>query len=93
MISKFLTMMRVWKPSAEEIKATEKWGEWSKEVSDFPWYYDDTETCYILKGEATVKDSNGNEVHFGKGDMVQFKQGVKCTWNIRRDIRKKFIFG
>lgn len=86
-------MMRVWKPSTEEIKETENWGEWSKETSEFPWSYSDTETCYILEGEAHVKDKEGNEIHFQKGDMVRFEQGIECTWKIVSDIRKRYLFG
>ncbi len=29
-------MMKVWTPSEEEIKQTESWGIWSKEISEFP---------------------------------------------------------
>lgn len=86
-------MMRVWKPSIEELEITEKWGDWSKEVSEFPWFYSEQETCYILDGEAHVTDKNGNEIHFKKGDMVRFEQGVQCTWKIVKDIRKKYMFG
>ena len=48
--------MKVWQPSSEEIEKTSGWGTWSKEASEFPWYYDDTETCFILEGEAVVVD-------------------------------------
>lgn len=86
-------MMRVWKPSPEEIKETDQWGTWNKEVSEFPWSYTETETCYILEGEAVVVDKNGNEIRFQKGDMVRFEEGVDCTWKIVSEIRKKYIFG
>ena len=86
-------MMRVWKPTPEEIKETEQWNTWNKEVSEFPWSYDETETCYILDGEAVVVDKGGEEIRFQKGDMVQFEEGVECTWKIVSEIRKKYIFG
>jgi uncharacterized protein len=86
-------MMRVWKPSIEEMQQAEKWGNWSKEVSEFPWFYSDSETCFILDGEAIVTDNEGNEIHFMKGDMVQFDQGLECTWKIVSDIQKKYLFG
>ncbi len=86
-------MMRVWKPSEDEIRSTENWGDWSKEISKFPWQYSDSETCYILEGKACVTDSNGKKICFRKGDMVRFDKGVVCTWNIMSNIRKKFIFG
>lgn len=86
-------MMRVWKPSDQELKDSEQWGDWSKEISEFPWFYSQAETCFILEGEAYVTDNQGNEIHFQKGDMVRFEQGVECTWKITKDIRKKYLFG
>jgi len=85
--------MKVWKPSPQEIEKAENWGTWKKEISEFPWFYDDQETCYILDGEATATDNKGNTVVFGKGDMVRFEKGLSCTWKIVKDIRKKYYFG
>jgi len=28
------------------------WPTWGKEASEFPWSYDERETCYLLEGEA-----------------------------------------
>ena len=85
--------MKKWRPTEQEINQTNSWGTWSKEASTFPWSYNETETCYILEGEATVTDDKGNSLTFGKGDMVQFSEGINCTWKITRDIRKKYMFG
>jgi uncharacterized cupin superfamily protein len=86
-------MMKVWQPNAKEIENTDSWGTWSKETSEFPWSYDETETCYILEGEATVIDNRGNSIKFKAGDMVQFDQGLDCTWIIKQNIKKKYKFG
>jgi uncharacterized cupin superfamily protein len=86
-------MMKVKKPTEQEIKATESWGEWEKEPSKFPWYYSDKETCYILQGEAVVSDSDDNQISFGPGDYVEFEQGLECTWEITKKILKKYKFG
>ena len=85
--------MKVSKPTEQEIKTTENWGEWSKEPSEFPWHYSDKETCYILEGEAVVTDSNGNRISFGPGDLVEFEEGLECTWKIEKAIKKKYKFG
>jgi uncharacterized protein len=85
-------MMKVWNPTEKEIRDTESWGTWSKEVSEFQWSYDDTETCLILEGAAFVRDTNGNTVEFKKGDMVRFEKGLSCTWKITDDLRKKYKF-
>jgi uncharacterized cupin superfamily protein len=86
-------MMKVWQPTSEEIEKTKGWGTWNKEESEFPWYYDDTETCYILEGEAIATDNKGNKINFKAGDMVQFQEGLSCTWKINKAIRKRYKFG
>ncbi len=85
--------MKVWKPTEEEIKTTQDWGIWEKEASEFPWSYDEKETCLILDGKAEVSDKEGNKVVFESGDMVQFEAGLTCTWKIVKDIRKRYVFG
>jgi len=86
-------MMKVWTPTTDEINAAKAWGTWSKEISEFPWYYDERETCLIIEGSAEVTDSDGNKISFKAGDMVCFDKGVKCTWKITSDIHKHFNFG
>jgi uncharacterized cupin superfamily protein len=86
-------MMKVWQPNPGEINETQDWGIWNKEVSEFPWYYSERETCYILEGEAEAFDKDGNRIQFKTGDMVQFEQGLECTWKIKKDIRKRYRFG
>ena len=68
-------------------------GTWSKEKSEFPWFYDDSETCYILEGEAEATDNSGNKIEFRAGDMVKFEKGLQCNWKIKKDIKKKYLFG
>jgi len=77
----------------EEIKelGVESWPIWTKEVSDFDWEYFGTEECYILEGEVTVTTANG-EYHIKAGDFVRFPDGLKCHWNITKDIRKHYRF-
>lgn len=85
--------MKVWQPGPGEIDETKNWGIWSKEASEFPWFYSERETCYILEGEAEASDKDGNHILFKAGDMVQFEQGLECTWKITKDIRKRYRFG
>lgn len=85
--------MKVWHPSEEEIQKTESWSIWSKEVSEFPWQYNDSETFLVLEGTAQVTDENGNSIEFKKGDMVHFEKGVKCVWKVTSDLKKLYYFG
>lgn len=88
-------MIKVEKPSEKDLEklGAKSWPVWSKEVSEFPWDYDEKETCYILEGEVTVSPDNGSPVTFGKGDLVIFPEGLKCRWKITKAVRKHYKFG
>jgi hypothetical protein len=82
-------------PTEDDLKNLNvvSWGTWSKEVSEFDWSYDDTETCFLLDGEVEVTDSKtGEKIEFKKGDLVQFEKGLKCIWNVKKPVRKYFSF-
>jgi len=85
--------MKVSKPTPEQIAQTSSWGTWTKEVSEFPWEYDEKETCYILEGAAEVTSEDGEKITFEKDDLVEFEPGLKCTWKITKNIKKKYLFG
>lgn len=70
-----------------------KWSIWTKEISEFPWTYDEAETCYFLEGDVIVTPDGGQPVQVGKGDLVTFPAGMSCTWNIKQDVRKHYQFG
>ena len=65
---------------------------WTKEISTFPWHYDEKETCLILEGRVTVTTADG-DVTFGAGDYVVFPEGLDCTWNVTKPVRKHYRFG
>ena len=69
------------------------WPIWEKEVSRFPWSYDEDEVCYILEGNARVETEDGEVVEFGAGDIVTFPKGLNCTWDITSPIRKHYKLG
>lgn len=69
------------------------WPIWQKEVSSFPWHYDERETCYILEGEVTVTPRGGRSVSFGAGDLVIFPENMDCTWEISKAVKKHYNFG
>lgn len=68
------------------------WPIWTKEVSEFPWTYDSTETCYFLEGEVEVISDSGEFVKIGKGDLVTFPKGMSCTWKVKKPVRKHYRF-
>ncbi|NEO37009.1 MAG: cupin domain-containing protein [Moorea sp. SIOASIH] len=69
------------------------WPIWTKEVSEFPWTYDEPETCYLLEGEVVVTPDGGEPVQIAKGDLVTFPAGMSCTWKIISNVRKHYQFG
>ena len=83
------------KPSEKKLNELDfsSWGIWEKEESTFDWFYDETETCYILEGEARVEPESGEPVEFGPGDLVTFPRGMKCIWKVTQPIRKYYKFG
>ena len=81
-------------PSEEQLEAlgVRNWPIWSKEASTFPWTYDSSETCLFLEGEVIVTPEGGEPVKMGKGDLVTFPQGMSCTWEICKAVRKHYNF-
>lgn len=79
------------KPTEKEKAECARWPIWEKEISEFPYEYDEKETCLILDGEVTITTEEGN-FNFKAGDYVIFPQGLKCTWKITKDVRKHYKF-
>lgn len=85
--------IEVRKPTEKEKKEMELCGIWEKEASEFPWQYDEKETCLLIKGKAEVTIEDGEKVKFGAGDYVVFPKGLKCIWKIIKPVRKYYKFG
>ena len=84
--------IEVRKPTPEEEAHIRGCPTWQKEPSEFPWHYDQQETCLVLEGEVTVESAE-ETVSFGPGDYVIFPQGLDCTWKVKKTIRKHYQFG
>ncbi len=83
----------VQRPSPAQIADLSREPTWSAEISVFDWHYDTPETCLLLEGEVRVTTPEGEAVEFGAGDLVTFPQGLSCTWDVRRPVRKHYRFG
>ena len=82
-------------PNEDRLKelGVRKWPIWEKEVSEFPWFYDEQEVCYFLEGEIEVTPEGGQPVKSKKGDLVTFPQGLSCRWKVIKPVRKHYKFG
>ena len=52
-------MIRVTSPCPDSVivaLGAREWPIWASEVSEFPWHYDQRETCLLLEGEVTVTE-------------------------------------
>ena len=87
--------IKVEKPTDEKLEelGVRSWPIWTKEVSKFDWHYDDREVCYLLEGEVVVRTKDGEEVKFGKGDLVTFAKGLSCNWEVIKPVKKHYSFG
>ena len=79
-------------PAKLDVLYVDDWPTWEKEVSEFDWQYDQSETCYIIEGKAIVTPENGEPVTIQAGDMVTFPKGMKCRWQIVEAIEKHYRF-
>lgn len=82
-------------PSEQQLRdlGVAGWPIWTKEVSEFPWHYDEREQCYFLDGDVIVTPEDGKPVQMGKGDLVTFPSGMSCTWKVGKAVRKHYRFG
>mgnify|MGYP000320661585 CR=1 FL=1 len=85
--------IRVEKPSQDQISDMQTEPTWEKGESTFDWEYDVREVCYLTDGDVTVHTPDGEQVRFGAGDLVTFPQGLQCTWEIHRPVRKHYRLG
>ena len=79
-------------PMKLEVLGVYDWPIWRKEVSTFPWTYDQQETCYIVRGSFKVIPDGGEPQEFSRGDLITFPAGLSCTWEISKDVEKHYEF-
>lgn len=86
--------IKIEKLSENEIneKGIKTWPVWTKEVSEFDWYYDSPEQCLFLEGKVKVKTSEG-DYEINKGDFVTFPEGLECIWIVLEPVKKHYKFG
>jgi uncharacterized cupin superfamily protein len=79
------------KPTDREIAAMKSKPVWTCGISEFDWSYDQEETCLIIEGEVTV-NYDSKSVSFAAGDLVVFQQGLSCVWQVKKPVKKHYLF-
>ena len=87
--------IKIKQPSEKEIEelGIKNWPIWTKEISEFNWFYDEREICYFLEGEVEVETEGGEIYTIKKGDLVEFPKGLKCRWKVKSSVKKHYKFG
>ena len=67
------------------------WPVCGKEVSQFSSSYDKTWECYFFEGLVTI-EFNGGFLDIEPAEFVVFPKGLKCVWNIKKNIKKHYRF-
>lgn len=66
---------------------------WGCPPSKFPWSYDASETCYLVKGKVKVYPEGSCEyVEIAAGDLAVFPKGMCCTWDVLVAVDKHYKF-
>jgi len=79
------------KPTESEVVKMKSKPVWSCGVSEFDWHYDSEETALIIEGEVTVSYSS-KSVSFVAGDYVVFPKGLSCFWQVKKAVKKHYMF-
>ena len=78
-------------PNEMKNKGIDSWPIWTNEASRFDWEYSGEEECYIINGEFIVETDEG-KFQVEPGDFVTFREGLKCTWDIKVPVKKHYNF-
>lgn len=69
----------------------EKWPIWTKEVSEFDWFYEATEECLLLSGRVLVTTQRGGSYEIKAGNFVIFPAGLSCHWKVLEPVKLSLI--
>ncbi|MCO5562802.1 hypothetical protein L7F22_016434 [Adiantum nelumboides] len=69
------------------------WPKWGCPPSKFPWTYDASETCYLVKGKVKVyPEGSSDHVEISAGDLAVLPKGMCCTWDVLVAVDKYYKF-
>ena len=53
------------------------------------WYYEETELCYIVEGEAVII-TEFEPVTVHAGDFITCPKGLECVWDVESEIKMHY---
>ncbi|KAH6766676.1 RmlC-like cupins superfamily protein [Perilla frutescens var. hirtella] len=70
------------------------WPKWGCSPGKYQLKFDAQETCYLVRGKVKVypKNTEGEAVEFGAGDLVVIPKGLSCTWDVSVAVDKHYKF-
>lgn len=85
--------IEVKKISLEEAKnlGIDNWSHWECAPSKFDWQYPEKEIAYVFEGDVLVT-TDEQTVHITDSMLVTFPKGLKCTWEVKKHIKKVYMF-
>jgi uncharacterized cupin superfamily protein len=66
------------------------WPVMEYDEEKFEVFYDKTEQCYIVAGEATIV-SEFESITVKPGDFITFPAGIECVWDVDSAITKHYM--
>jgi len=82
------------KPDEAQMRECKNWPVYTVEPSRFEWDHTQAETCLLVDGEVTIHDwpESGQSVSFGAGDFVKIPVDLRCTWEVKEQMKKHCDF-
>jgi len=74
-------------PMKLDVMGVDEWPLHQSGSARFERSYQETETCYVVSGEAVVTPHGGGDpVCLQEGDLVSLLPGLTCTWELRGEF-------
>ncbi len=66
-------------------------GIWECTPGKFPRHVIQAEFSYIIEGEGTFTNNDGDLIKFRAGDSLYFKANTQGEWHIKETVRKAYF--
>ncbi len=67
------------------------WSHWECAPCKFDWEYSYKEIAYVFEGDVLVT-TDTQKIHITDNMLVTFPKGLKCDWEVKKHIKKVYMF-